>query len=99
MRHKDDRCDIYALDGQVLQRLPHHWREKYVIKDVLDRGLSWYDKGEFAHKHVLRVLNDISYTLINKMLTNRNPMTKQKTTCPICGGVIEGLELAQKVVE
>ena len=33
------------------------------------------------------------------MLTNRDPMTKEKATCPFCGGEIDDLKLASKVGE
>lgn len=34
VRHRDDWCEIYTLDGEVLRRLPSLWRGKYVLKEV-----------------------------------------------------------------
>jgi Rad3-related DNA helicase len=32
IRSKNDWCEVYTLDAKVLERLPHLWRGKYVIK-------------------------------------------------------------------
>jgi len=36
VRHQDDWCEIYTLDGEVLRRLPRLWRGKYILKETLD---------------------------------------------------------------
>jgi len=36
VRHQNDWCEIYTLDGEVLRRLPRLWRGKYIIKETLD---------------------------------------------------------------
>lgn len=33
VRNENDWCEIYTLDAKVLERLPHLWRGRYVIKD------------------------------------------------------------------
>jgi Rad3-related DNA helicase len=34
VRHKDDWCEIYTPDGEVLRQLPHLWKGRYSIRQI-----------------------------------------------------------------